>query len=45
MLPEEHHRDYLVTGLFQRSSRLDPRSFCLLTSTFTMLLGKGIKET
>jgi hypothetical protein len=34
--PEEHYRDYLVTGLSQESSRLDPRLFCLLTSVVTM---------
>ncbi len=38
---EEHHRNHLVTGLFQRNSCLDRRSFCLLLSAFTIPLGKG----
>ena len=39
-LLEEHHRNHLVTGLFQRNSCLDHCSFCLLLSAFTMPLGK-----
>jgi hypothetical protein len=42
LLPEEHNRNHLVAGLFQRSPRLDYPLFCLLTSALTMPLGKGV---
>ncbi len=42
LLLEKHYRNHFIAGLFHQNLRLDPPSFCLLISAFTIPLGKGI---